>query len=68
MGAIMPRYYVQMKIDFAGEIEAESQEDAERIASQSWGDTMDAEIGFDGIYSIDLEEIEDEDEEELTDM
>ena len=63
MGAVMPRYYVQMKIDFAGEIEAESQEDAERIASQSWGDTMDAEIGFDGIYSIDLEEIEDEDED-----
>jgi hypothetical protein len=63
MGGLMPRYYVQMKIDFSGEIEAESQEDAERIASQSWGDTMDAEIGFDGIYSIDLEEIEDEDEE-----
>jgi hypothetical protein len=68
MGAIMPRYYVQMKIDFAGEIEAESQEDAERLAAQSWGDTMDADVGFDGIYSIDLEEIEDEDEEELTDM
>jgi hypothetical protein len=68
MGGLMPRYYVQMKIDFAGEIEAESQEDAERLAAQSWGDTMDAEIGFDGIYSIDLEEIEDEDEEELTDM
>jgi hypothetical protein len=68
MGGLMPRYYVQMKIDFAGEIEAESQEDAERLASQSWGDTMDSEISFDGIYSIDLEEIEDEDEEELTDM
>lgn len=64
MGAIMPRYYVQMKIDFAGEIEADSQEDAERIAAQSWGDTMDSEIGFDGIYSIDVEELEDEDEEE----
>ncbi len=57
----MPRYSVQMKIDFAGEIEADSQEDAERIASQSWGDTMHAEIGFDGIYSIDVEEL-DEDE------
>ena len=57
----MPRYYVQMKIDFAGEIEADSKEDAERIAAQSWGDTMDAEIGFDGIYSIDVEAL-DEDE------
>ena len=67
MGAVMPRYYVQMKIDFAGEIEAESQEDAERIASQSWGDTMDSEISFDGIYSIDLEEIEDEEDEDEDD-
>jgi hypothetical protein len=64
MGAIMSRYYVQMKIDFAGEIEADSKEEAERIASQSWGDTMDAEISFDGIYSIDVEELEDEDEDE----
>ena len=60
----MPRYYVKMKIDFAGEIEAESQEEAERLASQSWGDTMDADIGFDGIYSIDVEELEDEDEDD----
>ena len=57
----MPRYYVQMKIDFAGEIEADSKEDAENLAAQSWGDTMDAEIGFDGIYSIDVEAL-DEDE------
>jgi hypothetical protein len=64
MGAVMPRYYVQMKIDFAGEIEADSQEDAERLAAQSWGDTMDSEIGFDGIYSIDVEELEDEDEDD----
>jgi hypothetical protein len=65
MGAIMPKYYVEMKIDFAGEIEADSKEDAERIAAQSWGDTMDAEISFDGIYSIDVEELEDEDEEDM---
>jgi hypothetical protein len=66
MGGLMPKYYVEMKIDFAGEIEADSQEDAERIAAQSWGDTMDAEIGFDGIYSIDVypQELEDEDEDE----
>ena len=61
----MPKYYVEMKIDFAGEIEADSKEDAERIAAQSWGDTMDAEISFDGIYSIDVEELEDEDEEDM---
>ena len=63
----MPRYQVEMKIDFAGEIEAESQEDAERIASQSWGDTMDAEMRFDGIYSIDVypQEFEDEVDEDM---
>jgi hypothetical protein len=64
MGAVMPRYFVQMKIDFAGEIEADSQEEAERLAAQSWGDTMDSEISFDGIYSIDVEELEDEEEDE----
>ena len=60
----MPRYYVEMKVDFAGEITADSQEEAERLAAQSWGDTMDADIGFDGIYSIDVQELEDEDEDE----
>jgi hypothetical protein len=65
MGAVMPRYYVQMKIDFAGEIEADSQEDAERLAAQSWGDSVSADISFDGIYSIDVEELEDEDEEDM---
>ena len=61
----MARYYVQMKIDFAGEIEAESREDAEQKAWTSWGDTMDNDIQYDGVYSIDVEELEeDEDEEE----
>ena len=60
----MGRYYVQMKIDFAGEIEAESREDAEQKAWTSWGDTMDNDIQYDGVYSIDVEELEEEEEEE----
>jgi hypothetical protein len=61
----MGRYYVQMKIDFAGEIEADSEEDAEQKAWTSWGDTMDNDITYDGVYSIDVEELdEDEDEDE----
>jgi hypothetical protein len=64
MGGLMPRYSVQMKIDFAGEIEADSQEQAESYAAMSWGDTMDAEIGFDGIYSIDVEELDEEEVDE----
>ena len=60
----MPRYYVTMKIDFAGEIEAESKEHAEELAWTSWGDTADNDITYDGVYSIDIEEIEYEEEDE----
>jgi hypothetical protein len=60
----MPRYYVNMRIDFAGEIEADSEEDAEQKAWTSWGETMDSEITYDGVYSVDVEEIEDEDEDD----
>ena len=56
----MGRYYVQMRIDFAGTIEADSAEDAEQKAWTSWGDTMDNDITYDGVYSIDVEEDEDE--------
>lgn len=60
----MPRYYVKMRIDFDGEIEAESMHEAEQLAYKSWGDSMDNDITYDGVYSIDLEEIEDEEEDE----
>jgi hypothetical protein len=60
----MGRYYVQMKIDFAGEIEADSEEDAEQKAWTSWGDTMDNDITYDGVYSIDVEELEEDEEDE----
>jgi len=63
-GRHMPRYYVTMKIDFAGEIEAESKEHAEELAWTSWGDTADNDITYDGVYSIDIEEIEYEEEDE----
>lgn len=59
----MPRYYVEMKIDFAGHIEADSKEEAEEKAWTSWGDTMDCDITYDGVYSIDVE-LDEEDEEE----
>ena len=60
----MPRYYVEMRIDFNGEIEADSREHAEELAWTSWGDTMDSEITYDGVYSIDVEELDEEEEEE----
>lgn len=63
----MPKYYVTMRIDFAGELEAESAEEAEQLAWTSWGDTMDNDITYDGVYSIDVEEMEDDEEDEEED-
>ena len=60
----MGKYYVKMRIDFAGEIDAESEAAAEALAWTSWGDTMDNEITYDGVYSIDVEEMEDDEEDE----
>jgi hypothetical protein len=68
MGAVMPRYYVKMRIDFDGEIEADSMQEAEQLAYTSWGDSVTDDISYDGVYSIDVEEIEDEDEDEDEDM
>ena len=64
----MPKYYVTMRIDFAGELEAESKEAAEALAWTSWGDTMDNDITYDGVYSIDVEELDEEDEDEDDDL
>ncbi len=63
----MPRYQVEMRIDFSGEIEAESEEAAEQLAWTSWGETYDSPIVYDGVYSIDVEEIEEDEEEDEED-
>lgn len=60
----MGRYYVKMRIDFAGEIEADTENQAEDLAWTSWGDTMDNAITYDGVYSIDVEKMEDDEEED----
>lgn len=62
----MPKYYIEMMIEFAGEIEADNEEDAEQKAFTSWGDTMDSEITYSGVYSVDVEEIEEEEDDEET--
>jgi hypothetical protein len=59
----MPKYFVSMKVDFAGEIEADSREHAEELAWTSWGDSMDNDIIYDGVDSIRVEEIEDDEDE-----
>lgn len=59
--ATMARYEVKMLITFEGELEADSAEEAEKLAWTSWGDTMDREITYSGVDSIEVEEIEEED-------
>jgi hypothetical protein len=63
----MPKYYAQVRVDFAGEIEADSKEEAEELAWTSWGVTFDDPISYDNVYSIELEEMEDEEEEDEVD-
>lgn len=58
----MPKYNVEMMIEFSGEIEADSKEEAEEMAWNAWGDSMDSEITYDGVYSIEVEEIEEDEE------
>ena len=60
----MPKYQVQMMIEFSGEIEADSEEAAEQLAWTSWGETYDSPIVYDGVYSIEVEEVEEEMEED----
>jgi hypothetical protein len=60
----MARFYVKMRIDFDGEIEADSAEEAEKLAWTSWGETYDSPITYDNVYDIDVEEIEEDEEDE----
>ncbi len=60
----MPRYNVEMRIDFSGVVEADSQDEAEQLAWTSWGDTLDNDITYDGVHDISVDEIEEEDEDE----
>lgn len=60
----MPRYNVEMRIDFSGVVEADSQDEAEQLAWTSWGDTLDNDITYDGVHDISVDEIEEEDEGE----
>lgn len=60
----MPRYEVTMLIEFSGELEADSVEEAEQLAWTSWGDTMDNAITYSSVDSIEVAELEYEEDEE----
>jgi hypothetical protein len=57
----MARYGVTMMIEFTGELEAGSEKEAEAMAWESWSDDGSRPIVFDSVYSIDMQEL-DEDE------
>lgn len=54
----MARYNVRMTVEFEGEIEADSVEEAERLA------IYDKTVQYSGLDSLDVEEIEEEDDED----
>lgn len=60
----MAKFAVKMLIEFEGELEAESAEEAEKMAWTSWGDTMDNEITYSSVDSIEVEELEDDEDED----
>ena len=55
----MPRYEVSIKLEYFGEIEADNREQAEEMAL-SWDDNLN----FFGIDSIEVAELEDEEDDE----
>jgi hypothetical protein len=54
----MPRYEVTLTIDFVGEIEADSREEAERLA------IYDETCLYFGVNDIEVAELEEEEEED----
>ena len=55
----MPKYFVKTVVTFCGEVEANTPEEAE-TKGWDWED----ELMYDGVYSIDVEEMEDDEENE----
>jgi hypothetical protein len=52
-------YYVKTIVEYSGEVEADSEAEAEAI-----GWKFDEELQYDGVYSIDVEELDEPEEED----
>lgn len=55
----MPRFYVKTVVEYSGEVYADSEAEAEEL-----GWKWDDELGYDGVYSIEVEELESEEDED----
>jgi len=59
----MPKYYVEIQVNYCGEIVADSEEQAEQLAwSSYYGD--DAVLEYDSVEDIRVEELEDDEDED----
>ncbi len=55
----MPKFYVMTTVTFCGEVEAADRDEAEQMGWQ-WED----ELHYDGVYSIEVEEMESDEDED----
>lgn len=58
----MAKFQIDMRVDYSFEVEADSPEEAEQRAWEY--DYQEDTSSYAGVYSIDVEEIEDDEEEE----
>lgn len=56
----MARYNVIINVCFEGELEADSEAHAEELAWTAWGTDMDAQLTYSMVDSIDVEQVEEE--------
>jgi hypothetical protein len=63
----VPKFDVTVQVNFTGEIEADTEEQAEQMAHTAWGENFDAVLRYESVESVELEEIEEEEEEEEED-
>jgi hypothetical protein len=57
----MPHYYVKVMVEFAGDIHADNEKEAEDFAYANWSANSGDQISYFGVYSTDAEEIEADD-------
>lgn len=55
----MAKYYVKTIVEFGGEVEADTHEEAK---SKGW--EWEEELIYEGVYSIDVEELEEYDDDD----
>lgn len=62
------KYYIEMSVNFQGEIVADSEAQAEELAWTAWGDTADADVRYDCVNSIKVEYVGKDDCEDCDEL